>query len=232
MITNDIADWFPKLEATGVPIQATKIIKTDLDLVDLLDGEILSKLDEFNSFLNQLDSAAKEFGYPVFLRSGHTSAKHDWADTCHVKLAADLPHHIARIIEYGEMASIIGFPWGTWAVRELLPVMPLFLAFKRIPIVTERRYFIEDGKVLCHHPYWPEDSILGPSRHNWKALLEADNVESDHENNELARLSAKVSGYFDGAWSLDWLKTKRGWVAIDMAGAKESFHWPDCEHTK
>ena len=32
-----------------------------------------------------------------------------------------------------------------------------------------------------------------------------------------------------GPWSLDWLHTQRGWVAIDMAEAGRSFHWPGCD---
>lgn len=226
-MTNDIADWFPKLEATGVAVPRTEIVKTECDLLALLDGQTPKG---FRTFESELIAACLRIGFPLFLRSGHTSGKHDWNKTCYVAGAVELHGHLARIIEYGELSSIMGLPWNTWAVRELLPVNPLFTAFhSEMPVTKERRYFIENGDVICHHPYWPADSIQCASADNWQELLEASSQESEEEVEMLSRQSRIVSNSFKGAWSLDWLFTERGWFAIDMAHAADSWHWPGCE---
>src|SRR5438874_2216865 len=35
---NDLAYWFPKIEAAGLPVPETRIVRTDLWLFELLDG--------------------------------------------------------------------------------------------------------------------------------------------------------------------------------------------------
>ncbi len=45
-------------------------------------------------------------------------------------------------------------------------------------------------------------------------------------------LATRVAAVFrdDGAWSVDVLATRRGWVVTDMAEAGISYHWPECPH--
>ncbi len=226
-MTNDIADWFPILKATGVKVPRTEIIQTECDLLMLLDSK---EPKGFKKFERELSKACNRIGFPLFLRSGHISGKHDWNETCYVKTAAELDSHIAGIIEYGELSSLIGFPWNTWAIRELLPTIPLFVAFHGMPVTKERRYFIKNGEVICHHPYWPVDSIECASTTNWSNLLVESNQESEDEITMLTQMSRLVSNSFEGAWSIDWLFTKIGWFAIDMARACDSYHWPDCKN--
>lgn len=225
-LTNDIADWFPVLVATGVAVPQTEIIRTGCELLMLLE-DFTPK--GFKTFERKLKVAANRIGFPLFLRSGHTSAKHDWLRTCYVASEGDLLRHVCDIIEYGELSSLMGLPWDTWAVRELLPTQSLFTAFYHgLPITKERRYFIENGEVICHHPYWPIDSIHNADTGSWKEVLAESNQEPEEEVKLLSEQSRRVSRRFSGAWSLDWLLTERGWVAIDMAIADDSFHWPEC----
>lgn len=226
-MTNDLADWFPVIQSTGVDVPKTIIIKTEIDLFSILEGEIPIG---YGHFLNEMKSAALAIGYPLFLRSGMTSAKHDWSSTCFVKKESDLEKHIGAIVEFSECCDFFGLPYNTWALRELLPTKSQFVSFSEMPITREFRYFIEGGRVICHHPYWPDEAFVEQlnSTANWPALLREMNQETPEELSELATKSELVSRSFDGAWSIDWLETERGWVAIDMASAKTSWHWPRC----
>jgi hypothetical protein len=176
---NDMAYWFPILQSTGVLVPRTEIIKTDVELIALMDGK---KPDGFDEFVRCLRAAADEFGYPAFLRTGQTSGKHFWNRTCFLESADNINQCIYELVEFSEIADFIGLPYGTWAVREFLNLESSFTAFPgRMPVNMERRYFIEDGHVLCHHPYWPAYSIEDqrPSAPNWRDLLGKLNLESD-----------------------------------------------------
>ena len=97
-----------------------------------------------------------------------------------------------------------------------------------MPITRERRYFVEDGIVIGHHPYWPSAAFADCSDlpSDWEAKLAALNQEDPAEVAELSALSAKVGVVLPGAWSVDWLHTARGWYLTDMAHAETSFVWP------
>ena len=77
---NCITYWLPKLMAAGIPVPRTEIVETDIELPLLLNGHNPAG---FVVFLCELREACDRIGYPVFLRTGHTSAKHDWEDTCY-----------------------------------------------------------------------------------------------------------------------------------------------------
>jgi hypothetical protein len=226
---NDAAFWLPRLEATGVPTPRTAIVPTGVDLVELLDGRTP---DGYQAFLDHLTSAVEAIGgAPCFIRTGHGSGKHDWDRTCWLRSVADLPQHVAALVEWSHEVDILGLPTGTWAVRELLDAGAPFYAFRGMPIGRERRYFVAEGRVVCHHPYWPPDSIRNPDRPDWRPLLDALNAEPAEEVELLTALTLQAARQLDGAWSIDWLFVPgRGWVAIDAAKAGRSFHWPGCPH--
>jgi hypothetical protein len=76
--------------------------------------------------------------------------------------------------------------------------------------------------------YW-YPKLLEASVPDWEARLEALNRETAEEVNLLSRWSEQVSRHFDAAWSLDWARRADGrWIALDMAAAERSFHWPGC----
>ena len=76
--------WFPILEATGVRVPKTEWWETDADFWPWVDGE---ESKSANAFIDDLRQRLRERGYPVFLRTGHTSAKHSWKDSCYSNLA-------------------------------------------------------------------------------------------------------------------------------------------------
>jgi len=224
---NCISYWYPILQSTGVETPPTEIIKTDADVTVVLDGR---KPDGWDDFLAQISAAIDRVGYPCFIRTGHLSAKHQWNQTCFLESGVGIPRHICTLIDESGCADL---PTSAWAVRKFIPLEHRFTAFRGMPVTKERRYFIENGNVLCRHPYWPvgclEPAYARPSVANWRELLAELNQQDDGEIALLTQLSEKVSRSFEGAWSLDWARTQDGrWIALDMAEASRSWHWPDC----
>jgi hypothetical protein len=70
--------------------------------------------------------------------------------------------HVYEIAEYSECADMIGIPWDTWVVREFLPTIPIGVCpgYGNMPVCREFRYFIEDGRYVCSHPYWPREALI------------------------------------------------------------------------
>lgn len=226
MDKNTLSYWFPiLLKAIDVPVPRTKIIKTDADFWPLFDGH---PAEEANEFLANLQIEVSDFGLPLFLRTGHTSAKHSWKDSCYVESVKGLSRNVWGLLEYSAIATPC-MPWNEWVLREFLDLDTRFTAFwGDMPINNERRYFIKDGEIICRHPYWPPPvfELTKTSTDDWRDILEKMNSE---EAPELEELTMQVASVFDGAWSLDWAKTKNGdWYAIDMALARDSYHWPEC----
>lgn len=226
---NDIAYWFPKLLLSEQPVPKTIIIQTDVDLWDMLDGKVPHRMDEFLGELKHAISIIGPVGLPVFLRTGHTSGKHNAKQTCFLEKTERLAAHIFALVEESGMA-MPSLPMGTWAVRERLKFgnPAAFTAFNGLPIRKERRYFFRDGKVEHHIPYWPEEvfqiNYYGMQLPEyWESLLRRVNQEMDNEIKELTTRTLSVAEHFEGWWSVDWLFTMYGWVAIDMARGEDSW---------
>lgn len=245
---NCLSFWFPKLRATGVPVPVTEMVHGPEGLIELLDGKEPRGFDAFIVALNQV---ALEMGLPCFLRTGRASGKHQWGQTCFVgKLSISgkllrgekvewdqrdplgLTKHVRALVEFSELAAMpVGLPYDVWAIREFLPTHPEFVVFAGMPMVSERRYFISNGAVVDHIPYWPEDAIefyggVEPPK-DWRNKLRALNHQKPEEVKLLTGMSELISRAFDGSWSLDWMLCERGWVAIDMAMAECSWGCPE-----
>lgn len=219
----DLTEWYPRLLAAGIPTPRTEIVCTALDLNLLLDG---ATPPGYKAFLDHLRAAGERIGYPLFLRTGYGSGKHDWRRTCWVPKAEALNQHVFALVEWSQLVDLFGLPTSTWVLRELLPTQAAFTAFEGFPVTRERRYWIVDGTVVGHHPYWPPETIEAPSVPDWRERLERLNVEAAEEVAELTALSTRVAAAVPGAWSVDWLWVpQRGWLCIDMAWAEASFCW-------
>lgn len=224
----DLAAWYPKLVAAGVPTPKTIIVSAPRALINLLEGH-KNRITGYQRFIKKLMTAADSVGYPCFMRTGYGSGKHDYQNTCLVGRPEELEKHVFRLLEWSLSIDFFGLPFDTWVIRELLPTAAAFYAFRgRLPITRERRYFVSDGKILGHHPYWPPEAINDPSVENWRELLEVLNQETPEEIVELSGLSLAVSAAVAGDWSVDWLFVPdRGWVCIDLAWAEQSFVWTE-----
>lgn len=160
---NNLSFWFPLIEQAQVPVPRTIIIEHPHDLMSVLDG-VEPEGGVFDALVEKIEKAAREI-YPAkgtdhafFLRTGYLSGKHDWKDTCFVSTIDPdvIGYHIVALIEQSAMAGIMGLPYDTWVVRELLDTAPLFHCewYGGFPVTREFRVFIRDGEVDAIYPYW------------------------------------------------------------------------------
>ena len=226
----DMAFWWPILSGCGVLVPRTAIIRTGVELARLLDGEIPKG---YGDFIGGLGVAANAIGWPIFLRTGHTSGKHEARDTCFCERPEDLSRHVARLVEYSHMVDFAGLPTDTWAVRERLSVKPFEIAGGGLLIVPEIRLFLRDHMMQCLHVYWPLDALVqrwaGFTEDEARALRAgiADACFADMPT--IMETGQMVAATFDGYWSLDLMLSGGQWYAIDMAPGERSWH-PTCTH--
>src|SRR5262249_16738684 len=83
--------WFPKLVAAGLPVPRTVLVEMSQEavketwkLIDNPDGDRTAEA-AWQGFVDSLYAASRAFGEPFFLRTDHTSAKHEWRRTCFVQ---------------------------------------------------------------------------------------------------------------------------------------------------
>ena len=234
---NCLSYWFPKLLQSGVLVPKTVIVETECDLYAFNDGETPVKFDEF---LAEINRAATNFTLPLFLRTGHTSGKHDWRNTCFIEDVAQFPENICSLIEYSSLVDFIGLPLRIWVLREFLEldVLETLPRFNGMPLAKEFRAFVEDGEIKSIHPYWPKGAIeqgLGFNQfyvENYAgiladALTAINPVDQEVAGHMLKSVAETFKG--DGAWGVDICRAKNGnWYVTDMAIAEQSFHWPEC----
>ena len=231
--------WFPQIEAAGIPVPRTKILHmpkaAQQSIWHAFDGkDDPDSNDAMKVFIGHVAEAAVEFGYPAFLRTDHTSGKHEWDRCCFLKSRDDIAQHLFNLAEYSEIVDLMGLPWDAWVVREFLPTKPLGRCprYGNMPICREFRFFVDDGHVRCWHPYWPEFSLEQGGAIFENADYDALSLVDVDEECGLIALAEKAGRAVGGAWSIDILYTKRGWYVTDMAEAANSWHeWPDCPNT-
>lgn len=247
---NCLSYWFPKLLAAGLPVPRTEIVRTDIDLSMLLDGKMP---DGYAAFADEVQAAAARINAagPWFFRTGQGSGKHQWRDTCFVRYHGEFAGHIAQLVEWSHIVDFFGLRHDVWVVREMLPVDPIAVlpSYHDMPLVVEFRTFVGDGQVKCLHPYWPVE----PIRDGLRCGHQTNRPAFDRDQSECAECQTVAESLFaqtrnpsdesaalvlagqaatafagDGEWSVDLLKTRRGWFVTDMAEAARSFHYPGC----
>lgn len=221
---NCLSYWYPKIVGV-VPTPETIVCPTNVQMTALFDGK---KPDGWDEFIGVLGRATDYFGYPCFLRTGHTSGKHDWKDTCFVPSREALESHVTALVEYSEMTSLIGLPYNVWVVRKMLPTKPLGTAFKGMPICKEFRVFVRDGDIQCWHPYWPANAFKQGVPEWYNDLCEL----GEGDQRTVFYNAVKAGKAVGGHWSVDLLKTNNGWYVTDMATAEDSWHWPECQYSE
>lgn len=229
MIRTSLLYWYPKLESLAIPMPKTAWVECDpFRCLDEDDGTYVPEIAA------AVDAKVRELGldYPVFLRTDLCAGKHSYSETCFAGSADAIPSHIWGLADDNLCKDLL---FGAIVVREFLQLDARFTAFRGLPIAPERRYFVEDGEVICHHPYWPEDAIQfwgatrGAEPPSWRHQLAAMNAEWSDEVTLLSRYAQTVSSVLEGAWSVDFAMTRDGtWHLIDMAEACVSYHPPDC----
>jgi len=235
--------WWPRMKDTpGIPMPKTIIVELDADeqkKMQGFEGDMPVKIPA--SPIMWAIEAGKALGYPMFMRTDLTSCKHHWKDTCYVPSEDSLQHNISNLLMHNADCGMFGLPVRALVFREYIPMAYKFKAFYGdLPIPPERRYFVENGKVLCHHPYWPKAAIVGhfplrkdditgqPRRqipHNWGQQLEIMNNEGPMEVKLLTGYAEAISAKLEGRWSIDFCKSKSdAWYFIDAAIMEVSEH--------
>ena len=222
---NSMLFWYPKIKDLPIPQPKTEIVLITWSFGS--DGNSIEIDDESFKLIKE---KAKNFKFPLFVRTDHGSGKHDWKDTCFVEKPDQLKKHIKNLILWGLAADIIGLPCNAIVLREYIQMNNLFIAFwGKMPVNPEIRFFINNGKVLCWHWYWIEDAIRFPSVENWREILDkCRNSISEEEIETLNKYAKLVSEKLEGYWSVDFCQAKDGtWYLIDCALGKNSWH-PTC----
>ena len=231
-VKNSMLYWFPRIEKLDIPKPRTIIVKVD---PRAMFEWIAGKKPLPGEYIEKFYEAADKVGYPLFVRSDHTSNKHDYENSCYVEKREDLLPHISNIVEFTLMIDIIGAPTNAIIFREFLEIPHVFKAFRGLPIGREFRFFSDGEKVLKHLFYWPDDAIERgwhkyPLPEDWRERLRKLRKLSDVEYRKLsswAVMAAEACGDIWPRWSIDFAYTTRGWVLIDMAVAEDSWGWGD-----
>lgn len=229
---NSALIWLPAIEAIGLPTPKTIIVRySHHECLSIFDGE---RSVEFDRLCDAVMKAAGEIGFPVFIRTDLSSAKHSGPRA--YKIEAD-GHNapIAETIEDNELKFWMGRAGPkAFLVRQFLELDAAFTAFRDLPIAREFRFFADETKVYCWHAYWLAETIEEhrPSRADWReCLAEHHKVPKDPALWIMAVAAAKACG--GGKWSVDFCLDKNGkWWLLDMATAEDSYHWPGCPHAE
>ena len=212
--------WYPILEEIKIPTPKTIFIY--LEARDRRKLGYQEEMGGMDRFLGELKSAIEAVGLPAFLRTDYHSNKHDWDKSCFIDRTDNeyLLSHIRNLAEFSEMADIeMGDSYYFWMVREMIPTEKAFTAFEGMPIVSEIRYFVRNGKIECKHHYWPKEVFK--KKVDYKKLTDIPKSEID----ELDKMAVYISKWFSGYWSVDFLRRKDGkWFCTDMALGERSYH--------
>lgn len=219
--------WYPKIKDLPISQPETEMLVLTEEELKVLINENVPK-----SIVEKVKPICDRMGYPCFLRTDLASGKHSWKDSCFVDSPKELWKHIFEVVSFNLMADIFGLDFKALVIREFIPMATGFTAFYGdMPVNPERRYFIRDGKIICHHPYWIEEAIeesKQPSVSNWREISKELNRETREEIDLLTKYAELVAEQFEGFWSVDFCKAKDGrWILIDMASGMKSWH-PNC----
>lgn len=230
-VKNSMLYWWPEVKDLQIPVPETVIVEVPFKhLVSMLDDVMLPR-----EYVELILSAKDMIGFPLFLRTDMASAKHHWEGTCFVSNVEELFRHIWSLIDETLAAGMFGeLDPNALVFREFLKLNSFFTAFNGLPISAERRYFIRDGAVECHHPYWIQDAIekswRKPIETDWKERLAALNKESAEEVKLLTDYATRIGKVLDGYWSIDFAEAEgHTWYLIDMAEGEGSWHPQDCK---
>ena len=213
--------WYSKVKDLPIPQPRTVFsLLTDKELKSAYNESVPDSLTE------KVKIICDTMGYPIFLRTDLASAKHSWNKSCFYDGKTELWKHLYEVISFNLCADQ---DFKAIAVREYVPMDSRFTAFYGdMPVNPERRYFVKDGTVLCHHPYWIEEAIeqsKTPSLTNWRELVKELNTETEDEIKLLTSYAELVAKQLDGYWSVDFCKAKDGrWILIDLADGEQSWH--------
>ena len=239
MNKSSLTYWFQKIAGLEIPIPKTEIVSLTSEEIQayLKCGGDSIYFPRLNEQVRKV--IRKMFQLPVFLRTDEYSGKHSWKKTCFLDNLDNLDANLARLTEESMSVDFLGaLPLQAIVVREFISMDSRFTAFRgEMPVNPERRYFIRNRKIECHHPYWIEDAVAQGTREdklpqNWRQLAKDMNNESPEEVSTLTEYAQRIASLMPEYWSIDFCKSRaRGWILIDMAEGEKSWHPSDCKYS-
>lgn len=234
MDKNSAIIWFNAIKE-HLPVPKTIMIEYDhVEFICALECDPSVDKEKIASTIKEAESACNEIGYPCFIRSDLTSAKHSGPS----HYLATSEKNVSKILfSTAEDNELKLWPYSRpthFMIREFLDLNYSFTAFDDFPVAREFRLFADSEEVKCMHPYWPEDTIRfnkGKEVEGWK-----EGLKKHHEMPaEIADIKAMaiqaVKLISQGEWSVDFAQDKSGkWWLIDMATAESSYHWEGCQN--
>ncbi len=229
---NSALIWEPAVKAAGLPSPPTIMVPYDhMEIAGAMEDN--QPCPAFPMLCEVVDAAAREIGYPVFIRTDLSSAKHSGSCAWSAGDGRDISCALSRTIEDNEMKFWMSRerPQAIM-IRKLLALPASFSAFRGLPISQEWRFFADADEVICAHPYWPEEAL---ERHvdgdvsGWRedlAVAHAEPLEMAELRLMAVRAAVACGG---GRWSVDFARDHQGkWWLLDMAVMADSWHWPGC----
>ncbi len=226
---NAFNSWFGAVQACNVLTPATLAVDLLPNIqIELLDGKPLSEESKlfFDGLVEQVQQMGEQYGYPLFIKTSFTSAKHYWSSSCCLKGGdpKEVLSHLYELINFqacctDQMLS------PSLVIREMIETDPVFHAFEGMPVTEEYRVFTKGGEIEGFQPYWPEDSIQNPSCEDWQEKLKTIKSPSQADIAYMSDVASRVSSHLKREdWSIDFLRAKDGrlWL-IDMAVAGKSY---------
>lgn len=229
--TNSMLYWYPLIKHLNIKMPKTEIIPFECNetwIMQVIDGE-----HSEHKIFEEIRERAKNIGYPLFMRTDHTSNKHNWIKSAYVTKEEDLYNHIRELFEFSLTADLMGgLPIRAIILREYIPMKEMFKAFYgQLPITPEYRFFINDGKAECVHWYWIDDAIQDPDKKEWKEIMAEEKRLCTGEILQLEIQANKVAQQLNGYWTVDFCKSAtEEWYLLDMANGYNSYHEEDCKY--
>lgn len=227
---NSATIWLPAIEAAGLRVPKTIMVPYNHASTACFIDDGSGKQEDWDAVVWGVREAASTIGYPVFIRTDLSSAKHRGIKAIRATCRDMIERCLAETIIDNEMKFGFGDIGPTHImVRQWLNLHHTFTAFRGLPIAREWRFFVDGERVICCHPYWPEGAVEegAPSVDCWRGLMGELNARPPMGIDELAVIAAKACG--GDRWSVDFAVDYVGdWWLIDMARMERSWHWPGC----
>lgn len=223
--------WYPKIAGKMETPRSVIIPFSAKDAITILNGNDDALSDLVDIIIQELHH--NKILFPVFFKTDFYSAKWYWADTCLINSKNDLEKNIVSLLSLNQDDDCR--PINALVFKQYIQPEAKLSAFNGMPIGKERRYFIENKRVLCHHPYWEENSIEFFDEdypEDWRDILRDLNVEDSLEVEILTRESELFARLIDddGYFSIDFMQGIAGnWYVIDCAEGHKSYHTADCQ---
>jgi hypothetical protein len=233
--------WLPRLQngrGIGLPLPFTEMVPYDHRAIMAMlenDGDPAPWLQ----LVQQVQEVGEKMGYPVFLRTDLASAKHDGPGGYLAEGRSAVASRLSATIEDNEAKFWMGGPVPkAILVRQFLHLKHYFTAYDGLPIAREYRVFVNMGRMVCMHPYWPEEAVEegNPSHDNWREMMHVmyGGLQTPGIDTPLLQGMAEVAATkCGGYWSVDFAQDVDGaWWLIDMAPGVESWHPEDCPNAE